>query len=158
MENCMHSFEEISDVYSGFPLKEGFLQAGTQALMAFEEDLVQAPVLKEGKITFTVAVAYYYSDEEMMEIAWACSDEEIETVEEARKAFPDEAETVHAMNVTILVKEDNGKLYVDGVDVEYCVLDSERKSADLDVYPEAIEDNYAYSMPETFLDAAVDPT
>ncbi len=93
-----------------------------------------------------------------MEIAWACSDEEIETVEEARKAFPDEAETVHAMNVTIFVKEDNGKLYVDGVDVEYCVLDSERKSADLDVYPEAIEDNYAYSMPETFLDAAVDPT
>ena len=158
MENCMHSFEEISNVYTGFPLKEDYIQAGTSALMEFEEDLVQVPTLKEGKITFTMAVAYYYSDEEMMEIAWACSDDEIETVEEARKAFPDEAETVHAMNVTIPVKEDNGKPYVDGVEVECCVLDSERKPADLDVYPEAIEDDYAYTVLETFLDAAVDAT
>ena len=134
MENCMHSFEEISNVYTGFPLKEDYIQAGTSALMEFEEDLVQVPTLKEGKITFTMAVAYYYSDEEMMEIAWACSDDEIETVEEARKA------------------------YVDGVEVECCVLDSERKPADLDVYPEAIEDDYAYTVLETFLDAAVDAT
>lgn len=158
MENCMHSFEEISDIYTGFPLKKDFLQTGTNALKEFEKDLVQAPVLKDGKIKFTMAVAYYYSDEEMMEIAWACSDDEIETVEEARKAFPDEAETVHAMNVAIPVKEDNGKLYVDGVNVECCVLDSERKPADLDVYPEAIEDDYAYTVLETFLDASVDAT
>ena len=154
----MHSFEEISDVYTGFPLKEDYLQAGTKALMEFEEDLVHTPVLKDGKITFTMAVAYYYSDEEMMEIAWDCSDEEIETIQDARKAFPDDAETVHAMNVTIPVKEENGKLYVDGVNAECCVLDSERKPVDLPVYPEAIEDDYAYTMIEAFQDAAVDAT
>ena len=158
MENCMHSFEEISDVYTGFPLKEDFLQAGTQALMVFGEDLVQVPALRDGKITFTVAVACYFDDEEMMDMAWECSDDEIETVEDARKVLPDEAETVHAMNVTIPVKEENGKLYVDGVYAECCVLNSKRKPVDLPVYPEAIEDDYAYTVIETFLDTAVDAT
>ena len=156
MENCMHSFEEISDIYTGFPLKDDYLQAGTKALMDFEEDLVRAPELKDGKITFTMAVAYYFDDEEMMEMAEEFTDEEIETVEDARNALPDEAETVHAMNVTVPVKEENGKLYVDGVNAECCVLDSERKPTDLPVYPEAIEDDYAYTMIEAFLDAAVD--
>ena len=158
MENCMHSFAEISDVYSGFPLKEDFLQVGTKALMEFEEDLVQAPVLKDGTIMFTMAVIYYFNDEELMNMAWEFTDDEIETVEDARKAIPDEAETVSAMNVTIPVKEVGGELYVAGVNAECCVLNSERKPTELPVYPDDIEHDYAYTMLEAFLDAAVDAT
>ena len=156
LENTMYSFEEITDVYRGFPLKEDFLQTGMAALKKdFEEDLVQAPVLKDGKICFTMAVDYYFDDENLLEVAWNAGFD-VDTPEEAREADPEDAEIVYGVNVTITVKEENGKLLVGDVNGEYCVLDHERKPLDWDADLDFIIEGNAFAMVETFLDAAVD--
>lgn len=156
LENYMHSFEEITDVYRGFPLKDDFLQAGLEALKKdCEEDIVQAPVLKDGKICFTMAVTYYFDDDDLLDIAWNAGFD-VDTPEEARKVVPDEAEYVYGVNVTISGKEENGRLLVGAVNGEYCVLDHERKPMDWDVNLDFIDEDYAYSMVEAFLDAAVE--
>ena len=41
LENTMYSFEEITDVYRGFPLKEDFLQIGLAALMKEAEEIME---------------------------------------------------------------------------------------------------------------------
>ena len=156
LENTMYSFEEITDVYRGFPLREDFLQTGLAALKKdFEEDIVQAPVLKDGKIRFTMAVNYFFDDENLLEVAWNAGFD-VETPEEAREAVPEDAEIVHGVNVTVSVKEENGKLLVGDVNGEYCVLDHERKPMDWEADLDFIDEDYAFAMVETFLDAAVD--
>ena len=152
----MYSFEEITEVYCGFPLKEDFLLTGVAALKKdCEEDIVQIPVLKDGKICFTMAVTYYFDDDDLLDIAWNAGFD-VDTPEEARKAVPEDAEIVYGVNVTITVKEENGKLLVGDVNGEYCVLDHERKPLDWDVNLDFIDEEYAFAMVETFLDAAVD--
>lgn len=154
-ENLMHSFEEITEVYSGFPLKEDFLQTGLAALMEFEEDLVQSPVLKDGKICFTMAVTYYYDDEDLLDLAWNAGFD-VDMPEEARKVVPEDAEIVYGVNVTITVKEEDGKLLIGDVNGEYCVLDHERNPLDWETDIDFIDEDYAFAMVETFLDATVD--
>ena len=156
LKNTMYSFEEITDVYRGFPLKEDFLQIGLAALKKdCKEDIAQVPVLKDGKICFTMAVTYYFDDDDLLDIAWNAGFD-VDTPEEAKKVVPEDAEIVYGVNVTIAVNEENGKLLVGDVNGEYCVLDHERKPMDWEVELTFIDEEYAFAMVETFLDAAVD--
>ncbi len=156
LEKIENGFEDLVAIYCGFPLKPDWQQSGLEALKAYEEDLVQSPVLEDGKIRFTMAVSYYFTDEEVLDLAWDL-DCEAETIEEAKKEIPQFAEAVHAENVTISVREENGKLIIGDVNVEICVLDHERKPFDdLEVLPDNVDEEYGLEMIEVFLDAAVD--
>ena len=154
--NMEKSFEDIPEIYRGFPLKQDWQQAGLEALKAYEEDLVKPPVLEDGKIRFTMAVNYCFTDEEVLDLAWDM-DCDVETPKEAKKEIPEFAEAVHAVNVAVSVREEGGKLIVDDVNVEICVLDHERKLHEyLEADPANVDEEYGIEMIEVFLDAVVD--
>ena len=156
LERIENSFEDLGAIYGGFPLKPDWQQSGLEALKAYEEDLVQPPVLEDGKIRFTMAVSYYFTDEELLDLAWEM-DCEAEAIEDVKKEIPQYGEAVHAENVTISVREEGGRLIVGNVVVGICVLDHERKPFDdLEVNPDDVDEEYAIEMIEAFLDAAVD--
>ena len=54
--NMEKSFEDIPEIYRGFPLKQDWQQSGLEALKAYEEDLVKLPVLEDGKIATKYAI------------------------------------------------------------------------------------------------------
>ena len=156
MENYLHSFEEITSVYGGFPLKTDCLQAGLEALRKeYEEDIVLVPEWKDGNICFRLAVTYYYDDDQLIDIAPDCG-YDVETAEEAKALVPEDTEIVYGIDVTVRLREENGRQYIVDVNGKYCVLDHERKPIDWEIYPEEVNEDYAFSMVETFLDAAVD--
>ena len=157
MGNYGRNFEEITGIYSGFPLKADFLTAGTQALKkGFEENLVKAPVLKDGKVCFTLAVSEYFGDEDYLEMAGEEGYEDVKDPDEARRLLPEEAGIVYGVNVEIPVSEESGRLMVREVNGDYCVLDHEHKPMDWDEDVDVIDEDYAFEMIEAFLDAAVD--
>ncbi len=155
LEEMKCSIAELGYIYGGFQLKADWLQSGLGALKAYEEDLVLAPVLKDGKICFTMAVNYCYSDADVLDIALDCG-YDVETVEEAKVAIPDIAEAVNAEKVSVIVREENGRLVIQDVKVEYCALDDKREPADWEVLPDEVDEDYAFEMIEAFLNAAVD--
>ena len=155
LEKIKTGLADLGAIYNGFPMKADWMQSGLEALKAYEEDLVHIPVLEDGKIRFTMAVSYYYADEDVLNIAWDM-DYDVETVEEAKTALPEIAEAVHGENVTVEVREDAGKLIIEDMKVEYCVLDDKRQPIDWEVQPDAVDEEYAFEMVEAFLNAAVD--
>ncbi len=155
LENMKVGIAELGFIYGGFQMKSDWLQSGLKALKAYEEDLVLAPVLNDGKIRFTMVVNYCYTDEDVLDIAWDMG-HDVDTVEEAKAAIPDVAETVYGENVLITVQEEAGRLVIKDVKVEYCVLDDKREPLDWEADPENVDEDYAFEMIEAFLNAAVD--
>ena len=154
-KNFLNSFEEITEIYGAFPLKKNFLAAGGQKLNAYAEDVVSPPAIREGRICFTLAVSYCFDDVEKKGIAWE-EGYDVETADEAMAAVPELVDIVDGMDVTITLREETGRYFVQGVEGKWCVLDHERKPADMDPLGEGVTSDYAFEMIEAFLDGAVD--
>ena len=168
--NFLRSFEEITNVYGGFLFREDFLQAGTAALKECEEDILHAPAVKDGNICFTVSLYPYFEDDDLIDIAQDCG-YDVETAEEAKAVIPEDAGIMITVDVTISLKEVNGRMQVGDVKGKYVVVDHEGKRADDDYQieldddldcggqlerRESVDDDFVFAIIETFLDAAVD--